>query len=898
MNWYETISHRFSSGGIRLLQSVLMLTLSLFMSACLIIEVEITPEVDANGTVTLRVVVQENSAESGTPWKGVEILLVPSDWTFASGTYSATDINGDVGAGSLELAANWADSAVVGVGPAPDGFKYIGLISDMGYLHADTLIVESTVELTAGTKGGTFPVGIVVTKDGYFPSPGDWFATGGSSINGADSSMVNYVTVNASSDGITHLRDVLEVPEDVIQQLTQAGQGLTQELMDSLLTAHIDPDMEYTIRGVVLTDPLKSGLATWVDGRGPGRVHIYIRDPAADSMGNEAMGIQLVDQSYEDNASLDLIPGDVIEATGNFSYFTNSVQFSPSGTIVVLGHYTDLGLSDDIIKPDTFTTADFSQGFGDGTYQANWSNYNALNGGYVCIDNATIYRRTVTGSREDWAVTSDGGATAVTTYDMSLRYRNDRKNAYMAPFDVRSSNFVPPPIGATVLLCGTVVHQPGNDPYAFATPTDGMLSIAPWNDSDLVVKASPPQVGPPNRPDVFLTSSDAFEVMSDITFDPERMSAGVTLTYEAGGDQTDVMMTNTEGTTWTGMIPAQAEGAFVSYWVTAADNTSAVTESTKQTYRVLDADGLNTIAEIQETADGLSGDSPFTGATGDMDIMATVQSDPATSGFISIQDDAELAPWSGVLLSASDALVADLATGDGIHITSGTVKENFGVTELSDITYEKTAGKVSDALPYKEVDTATLKADDGSEAYEGMLIKFNDILILRNLSFGEWEYTNGTADDGVLGDGASSSFPDDNSVFNAGEKYAFLQGIWWYSFGTYKLVPEDAEDVGELTNTATEPTGEGVPGSYTLRQNYPNPFNPTTNIQFDVVAPGHVRLDVFDVTGRLVSTLVNATLSAGSYQTTFDAKDLPSGMYLYRMTAGDQVLTNKMLLLR
>jgi hypothetical protein len=693
---------------------------------------------------------------------------------------------------------------------------------------------------------------------------------------------------------------VLEVPESVIQELTQAGQGLTQELMDSLLTAHIDPDMEYTIRGVVLTDPLKSGLATWVDGRGPGRVHIYIRDPAADSLGNEAMGIQLVDQSYEDNATLDLIPGDVIEATGKFSYFTNSVQFSPSGTIVVLGHYTDLGLSDDIIKPDTFTTADFSQGFGDGTYQANWSNYNTLNGGYVCIDNATIYRRTVTGSREDWAVTSDGGATAVTTYDMSLRYRNDRKNAYMAPFDVRSDNFVPPPIGATVLLCGTVVHQPGNDPYAFATPTDGMLSIAPWNDSDLVVKASPPQVGRPNRPDVFLTSSDAFEVMSDITFDPERTSAGVTLTYEVDGASTDVAMANSEGTTWSGMIPAQAGGSFVTYWVTAVDNTSASTESTKQTYRVLDADGLNTIAEIQQTADGGPGDSPFTGATGDMAITATVQSHPTVSGFISIQDDADLAPWSGVFLSASDALVADLATGDVIHITSGTVKENFGVTELSDITYEKVTGKTQDAFPYKVLPTDEVIDSANPEAYEGMLVRFDDVLITAfENNYGEWRFSNGEAGNYIRGDGASSSFPDDNSAFTPGEVYSFIQGIWWYSFGTFKVVPEDpATDKGEVTNTATEPTGEGVPGSYTLRQNYPNPFNPTTNIQFDVVAPGHVRLDVFDVTGRLVSTLVNATLSAGSYQTTFDAKDLPSGMYLYRMTAGDQVLTNKMLLLR
>ncbi|HUF09483.1 MAG TPA: T9SS type A sorting domain-containing protein, partial [Rhodothermales bacterium] len=865
---------------------------------CLIIDIQITENVDAGGAVSITIVVQEDVADVNAA-RGVQMVLVPDDWTFVSGTFDANDINGAVGAGALEENSDWADSAAVGVYPAPDGMKWVGLISDAAFAHGDTLLMETTVEFTAGGTGGTFPVGIVVTKESYHPTKGDWFATGGSNIVGADSAMVNYVTVNAGSGGITTIRELIRVPDENIQALIAAGQGLTQDVMDSLLTAHLDRENEYTIRGVVLTDPLNSGLATWnADRGGPDRVHIYIRDPAADDMGNEAMGIQLVDGAYEQNGTLDLIPGDVIEITGLLTPFANSMQFSPTTTIVVLGHYTDLGLSDNIIVPDTFTTADFNQGFGDGTYQANWANYNALNGSLVCVDNTTLFRRTVTGSREDWALTSDGGETAVTTYDMSIRYRNDRRNAYLAPFNVRANNFVPPPIGASLRVCGTVVHQPGNDPYGLATPGDGMLSLVPWSDADLLVKESPPQVGALNRPETFLTSADAFEVVSDVTFDPLRAAVAVTLTYEIGGGSVDVAMVNTEGTTWTGTIPAQAEGTFVTYSIAAEDNTGAVTESSRQTYRVLDADGINTIAEIQETADGGPGASPFRNASGALDITAIVQSDPAVSGFISIQDDSTLAPWSGIIVTATEALLADLATGDEIHITSGTIVEQFDVTELRDIEYEKTAGTTADQLPYKEVDTALLASSGQAEAHEGMLIQFNDVLVLANLSFGEWRYTNGTADEAVLGDGASASFPDDNSLFQPGEKYAYMRGIWWFSFGTYKLVPEDAEDVGELTNTAVEPTGVGVPAQFSLRQNYPNPFNPTTTIQFDVATPGLVRLDVFDVTGRLVTTLVNETLSAGSYQTAFDAGNLPSGAYLYRMTAGDQVMTNKMLLLR
>lgn len=704
---------------------------------------------------------------------------------------------------------------------------------------------------------------------------------------------------SAKAQEVSILRDLIAVPDEAIQTLIGEGQGLTQELMDSLLTDHVDTETEYTIRGVVLTDPLKSGLGTWNNDRGgPSRVHIYIRDPAADTMGNAAMGIQLVDGAYEQNGTLDLIPGDVIEVTGQFTPFGNSMQFSPTTTIVVLGFYTDLGLSDNVITPDTISTADITQGFGDGTYMANWENYSDLNGGYVCVDNATVFRRTVTGSREDWSVTSDGGATTLVTYDMSLRYRNDRAGSYQAPFDLLDDDFVPPPIGATVLVCGTIVHQGNNDPFGQSTPADGMLSIVPWADSDLVVKASPPSVGPLNTPTEFLTSADAFEVTSDITFDPERTAASVTLTYEVDGSESDVAMVNTEGTTWTGSIPGQAEGSFVNYWVIAEDNTGASTSSLIRVYRVLDADGINTIAEVQETADGEAGDSPFAGASGDMNITAIVQSDPAVSGFISIQDDTELGPWSGVFIRASEALINDLVTGDEINITSATVAENFGVTELRDIVYTKTAGKVADQLPYKEVATADLRVTDTAEAHEGMLLKFNDVNIIQNIAFGEWRFTNGEPGEFVLGDGASSSFPDDNSVFADGESYTFLQGIWWFSFGTYKIVPEDLGDVGDKVDTAVEPIGEGIPARMSLHQNYPNPFNPATEIRFDVAQQGHVRVDVFDVTGRLVSTLVDQVMSAGSYQATFDGADLPSGMYLYRMTAGTQVLTQKMLLLR
>jgi hypothetical protein len=86
-------------------------------------------------------------------------------------------------------------------------------------------------------------------------------------------------------------------------------------------------------------------------------------------------------------------------------------------------------------------------------------------------------------------------------------------------------------------------------------------------------------------------------------------------------------------------------------------------------------------------------------------------------------------------------------------------------------------------------------------------------------------------------------------------------------------------------------------------QNYPNPFNPSTRIGFSVPASpaggqasGFTMLRVFDILGREVATLVNENLAPGSYETTFDATSLASGVYFYRLQAGGLVQTKKLVL--
>jgi len=121
-----------------------------------------------------------------------------------------------------------------------------------------------------------------------------------------------------------------------------------------------------------------------------------------------------------------------------------------------------------------------------------------------------------------------------------------------------------------------------------------------------------------------------------------------------------------------------------------------------------------------------------------------------------------------------------------------------------------------------------------------------------------------------------------------------------------------------LTEKFNEPTGvendkdENIPQHFYLSQNYPNPFNPTTTIEYTIpTSPFNpspyqgegnrerlITLKVFDILGREITTLVNEEKPAGNYKIKFDSKNLPSGIYFYRLTAGSLVDTKSMMLLK
>ncbi len=172
------------------------------------------------------------------------------------------------------------------------------------------------------------------------------------------------------------------------------------------------------------------------------------------------------------------------------------------------------------------------------------------------------------------------------------------------------------------------------------------------------------------------------------------------------------------------------------------------------------------------------------------------------------------------------------------------------------------------------------------------------------------------------GGGAGTAHNASNDIWSSGSSFVHYNGSSWATVTTQmpsdpslgniaKISSSDMWTVGRyddgILKTLIMHYGNSVtstgnanqnPGSFALHQNYPNPFNPSTNIRYQISEAGRVKLNVFDMLGREVATVVNENFQAGSYDKTFNAAGLSSGIYVYKLQAGTFIQTRKLVLLR
>ncbi len=125
-----------------------------------------------------------------------------------------------------------------------------------------------------------------------------------------------------------------------------------------------------------------------------------------------------------------------------------------------------------------------------------------------------------------------------------------------------------------------------------------------------------------------------------------------------------------------------------------------------------------------------------------------------------------------------------------------------------------------------------------------------------------------------------------------------IAGVSYATVIVKELEKTQNVNFGFMALSTSDHVDASLPTEFALWQNYPNPFNPTTVIPFDLAQSGKVRIAIYDVTGRLVKTLVDQYMTAGKQTVALDASTMPSGVYIVRMDAGGQRFTSKLTLIK
>lgn len=162
----------------------------------------------------------------------------------------------------------------------------------------------------------------------------------------------------------------------------------------------------------------------------------------------------------------------------------------------------------------------------------------------------------------------------------------------------------------------------------------------------------------------------------------------------------------------------------------------------------------------------------------------------------------------------------------------------------------------------------------GTNVFAGTWAGGESAYILSN-SDSSWRAT------GMAGTTYVTSFAADNGILFAG---TLSYSVW-------------RRPISELL-TGTKSKTDDIPNNFALMQNYPNPFNPSTAISYQLPANSVVTLRVYDVLGKEIRTLVNERQNAGTYTIRFDGSGLPSGVYFYRLQAGNYSATKKLLFMK
>jgi len=653
-----------------------------------------------------------------------------------------------------------------------------------------------------------------------------------------------------------------------------------------------------TITGVVMVSPYKaadpdSGVLMYCGG---GNAGFYIQDTSE----TDWSGLLLIQSSPISPEFEILDSGTVIKVTGYVEEYQTTTQktteffvtgFDASNIVGIMNRPEPVELTLDSLKE---IGTDISKAISE-----KWE------GVYVIIRNVTTTERT-----------SSGGFTIFDANNTQLNV-GTKSNYYYG---------TPAPNDGTVLeyIKGYIETR---------SEASGGVTLNPGYRDDMQIQSFPPVITSVIRDPVLVGYGNSVTVSTQIT-DQDGTISSASLFYRKNmGVNIELAMTNTGGSNYEATIPAQSDSSIIDFFIKAVDNDNNVaitpSDTLRNRYYYFVLNRPLTIQDVQYNPYG----GIYTAYHGyEVTISGIVTAD--TTDLKGTETGTVLGPmlfmqngtgaWSGIKING--ALVNDLYRGYDITVT-GTMGEDFGMTQIYGIDdpSDLTINSMVNPLPEPQVlMTATVgTATSGTieaEQWESVLLKYENISVTdQNADGGIGPYdppNNYNYGDILVADGSSTNtriglqfgshsyhnfwfFGQDTipNYVRQGDTFGSLTGILWFGFSNYKLLPRKNDDfVDWVTDVEYD---DVVPSEYSLMQNYPNPFNPSTNIEFSLPVEGNVTLKIFNLLGEEVRTLISNELkSAGKHSVTFDAGNLATGIYIYRLQSGDFASNKKMILLK
>jgi len=744
--------------------------------------------------------------------------------------------------------------------------------------------------MTGGTDAEAYEGCLVkvdsVTVDDPDLGNGEWLVTDGTNSLRVDD-IWDYYYFPESGQALAGVAGVMtytysdaklepRLARDVVEEGVTRIQRINQVLYSDLLKVADDnvSDMSYYMEGDTFTVEGIVTVATGLAYAGTGVKLIF-----EDYNGGPWSG--MVCYSAEPAALGSQPIGRKIRATGLISEYGHDSYDGNVTEIDITQPIQVLGFDPTAVPVDTINTGDIRVPLTAEQWGAVW----------IEINNAMVIRNDL--DYGQWTIDDGSGEIKIGTNSESEEWTGWER----------------PPVGSFVeSIRGWVYHRHGY--YSDSTA----YKLEPNYPSDITFGAGPPIIAEVHREPCVVSPSDQVQVSTMITDNSTISQAFVHFRYDGGVWDSVAMSSPGADDIWSGDIPSSSsDDVFVEYYISAYDDGIDQIEIKSSHFPNIEVgnymgyiskNGDLTIYDIQYSP-WPSGVSPYIDCSVTLTGIVTVDSlDHSTGSYNSYAMQSASAQWSGIFFDGYN--LPGLARGDEIT-TTGKVYEHYGSTNLDSVT-AVTIMSTDNVISPLLVSTADLAQDsDEPEAYEGCLVTVSnvDVTSINMSSSGTTVYDWSIKDDSgisCLMDDDMSTMEADNflSGLEVGSTLETVTGIFNFSFGTYKIEVRDMADLGQLS---IDDDFYGIAKEFALYPNFPNPFNPETRIRFQLAENSNVKLMIYDVLGRKVCTLVSDRMDAGHHIINWDGLDdkgidAASGMYIYRIKAGDFIDHHKMLLIR